>query len=311
MKPIGNTTTKQSVEKLWSPKYWGSWCFVGLCALLARIPPRYYPGISGWLAGKIKPLVKSRVRVCQTNISLCFPELDKKQQAELVEASLKSYIQGFFESIYCWWGDIDRYIDDLEVQGAEYYAEARSSGRGVLLIGAHFTILDFAIPTIASQMVNGGYMYRPNNNPVIDWMIERGRRRHFGLQAFSKRKTREMAQFLTTGGEVWYAPDQDFGPKYSKLFVTFFDQSMACISTPSRIVRETGCRVLQVSQFRRPDGGYKVCFRPLPSDFGENDQADAEAWNSGLETEIRKHSEQYLWVHKRFKTQPDGQASPY
>lgn len=304
-------TDKPSYKNLWHPSSWGTLFFVGLCFVFSLIPQTKHRFVAKWLLRLAKPLVRSRVGICQRNISLCFPELTTEQQQHLVDEALISYVQGFFESLYCWWRNTTPYIDDLEVEGLEHYQQARAHGRGVLVLSAHFTILDFAIPTIASQMQNGGYMYRPNNNPIIDCMIERGRRRHFGLVAFNKRQTQQMAQFLTQGGEVWYAPDQDFGPKYSKAFVPFFNVPTACITTPSRIVRETGCRIIQASQFRRPDGGYKVCFRALPDDFGQDEQVDAIAWNRGLEEEIRKHPEQYLWVHKRFKTRPEGEKSIY
>nr|WP_241956451.1 hypothetical protein [Marinobacter maroccanus] len=71
---------------------------------------------------------------------------------------------------------------------------------GVLLIGGHYSIFDFALPLIACRLDKPGYMYRPNNNPVIDRMIERGRRRHFGIRPFTKRQIRPMLSFLKEGG---------------------------------------------------------------------------------------------------------------
>jgi len=107
-----------------------------------------------------------------------------------------------------------------------------------------------------------------------------------------------------------YACDQDFGAK-TEVFVPFFGVEAPCISSPSYIARVSGASVICVSHLRLPDGQYQVRFSPVQEGFGEDLKADAEAWNRFLEAAVREHPDQYLWLHKRFKTRPEGHAAVY
>jgi KDO2-lipid IV(A) lauroyltransferase len=251
--------------------------------------------------------LKSRKKVTQQNISGCFPELNDQQQAQLVEDTFIACSKGFMETTHAWWGDVSPYVDNMIVTGQEHFLEAQRRNKGMLLLGGHFSLFDLALPLFASKLNKPGYMYRPHNNPVIDRMIERGRRRHYGIQGFDKRHLKDMIQFIKGGGQVWYATDQDFGAKCD-VFAPFFGVNTACISAPSWIARESGASILCVSQYRHPNGQYEINFSPILENFGEDNEADAISWNVQLEKAIRRHPEQYLWLHKRFKTRaPDDQ----
>ena len=252
-------------------------------------------------------MLKGRRKITKTNITKCRPELSDKEQSALVENTFIACTKGFFETTHSWWRDVAPYVDSLIITGEEHLEEAQKRGNGILLIGGHFSIFDLALPFFASKLNKPGYMYRPHNNPVIDRMIEQGRRRHYGIQGFDKRHLRDMIQFIKEGGEVWYAPDQDFGKKCDT-FAPFFGINTACITTPSWIARESNATVLQVSQFRHPNGRYEIAFSPIMEGFGENPEKDTVNWNAHLEASIRRYPDQYLWLHKRFKTRmPDDQ----
>ncbi|KZY32857.1 lipid A biosynthesis acyltransferase [Oleiphilus sp. HI0081] len=254
--------------------------------------------------------MKNRGKVTRQNIELCFPELSSDKQNEIIEGSFISTAEGLIEMLQLWWRDVTPYLDTMTVIGKEHLLDAQNRGTGVLLIGGHFGVIDMTLPLVGTQLKRPGYMYRPNNDPVIDWMIESGRNRNFDIQSFSKYQLKEMLEFIKGGGEVWYAPDQDFG-KRCDLFVPFFGVSTGCISTPSWIARETGATVLHVAPFRLPNGQYEVIFSPVFEGFGEDPQKDAQLWNQALEAAIKRHPEQYLWQHKRFKTRPDGEGPVY
>lgn len=267
---------------------------------------RWGQGIGRFLNRKLK----SRSRVAKANIEACFPKLDEAEQVALVEQCFVSCARGFLESTHAWWRDMKPYQDSAEVLGLEHLEKAKQRGAGVLLIGAHYSILDFALPLIACHLSKPGYMYRPNNNPVLDRAIEKGRRRHFNIRPFTKRELPHMMDFLKEGGQVWYACDQDFGHK-NEIFAPFFGVAAGCITTPSYIARESGASVICVSHLRTPGGGYRVVFSPIQEGFGQNAQQDTEVWNRFIETTIGQYPDQYLWLHKRFKSRPEGAAAFY
>ena len=295
---------------LWHPVLWPSWLLVFTLYLLALLPmsakQRFGRRLGCFLEGKLT----SRAKVANTNIAPCFPELDDAARERLVRDNFVACTRGFLESIHAWWRDMSGFCEGAEVQGLEHLREAQARGKGVLLIGGHYSIFDFALPLIACHLKKPGYMYRPNNNPVIDRMIENGRRRHFGIRPFTKRELRPLVSFLKKGGEVWFACDQDFGKK-TELFVPFFGTEAGCITSPSYIARVSGASVICVSHLRMPDGRYRVIFSPIQEGFGACKQSDSEAWSRYIEDTIREQPDQYLWLHKRFKTRPEGCAKVY
>lgn len=295
---------------LWHPVYWTSWVMVFTLYLLSLLPMRTKQNFGAWLGQVLERKLKSRRKVAEKNLRACFPEMDADSRDRLIQDNFVACTRGVLESLHAWSQDMSGYCEEAQVEGLEHLREAQKRGKGVLLIGGHYSIFDFALPLIACQLEKPGYMYRPNANPVVDRMIERGRRRHAGIQPFTKRELRPMAAFLQEGGEVWMACDQDFGSK-TDVFAPFFGVNAPCISSPSYIARVSGASVICVSHLRLPDGQYQVRFSPVQEGFGEDLKADAGAWNGFIEGAIREYPDQYLWLHKRFKTRPEGAAPIY
>jgi KDO2-lipid IV(A) lauroyltransferase len=278
--------------------------------LLSRLPMPAKQKLGKRLGLFLANKLKSRARVANRNLAICFPELNKGAREQLIQDNFVACSRGFLESTHAWWRSMSSYCETAEVLGLEHLREAQHRGKGVLLIGGHYSIFDFALPLVACHLKNPGYMYRPNNNPVIDRMIENGRRRHFGIRPFTKRELRPMVSFLKKGGEVWFACDQDFGGK-TELFVPFFGVETGCITSPSYIAKVSGASVICVSHLRMPDGGYRVIFSPVQAGFGVDKHEDTRVWNQYIEDTIREQPDQYLWLHKRFKTRPEGAEKVY
>ncbi len=111
---------------------------------------------------------------------------------------------------------------------------------------------------------------------------------------------------------MWYAPDQDYGPKQS-VFAPFFGVEAATITVIPRLVKINNSAVLMLAHHRTPDGkGYRVSISQPLSDYPTGDDvADATTINRCLENEIRKSPAQYMWLHRRFKTRPKGEPGFY
>src|SRR5690554_3408525 len=302
--------TKKKSSALWHPRFWPSWAIVFVLYLLSLLPMASKQRFGARLGRFLSRKLKSRARVANRNLEVCFPELDETDRKQLVEDNFVACTRGFLESTHAWWRDMSPCYGKTEVQGLEHLREAQEKGKGVLLIGGHYSIFDFALPLVSCHLNNPGYVYRPNNNPVIDRMIEKGRRRHFGIRPFTKRELRPMVTFLKKGGEVWFACDQDFGNK-TKLYVPFFGVETGCITSPSYIAKVSGASVICVSHLRMPDGSYRVVFSPIQEGFGVDSRKDTEVWNRYIEDTIRKLPDQYLWLHKRFKSRPEGVSKVY
>lgn len=303
-------SSKSKTTQLWHPWLWPSWVVVFLLYMLSFLPMSFKQRLGKRLGCFLNRKLKSRARVADRNIQVCLPELDEPARKQLVQDNFVACTRGFLESTHAWWRDVSAYCETTEIHGLKHLKEAQSKGKGVLLIGGHYSIFDFALPLIACHLKKPGYVYRPNNNPVIDRMIENGRRRHFGIQPFTKRGLRPMVSFLKKGGEVWFACDQDFGSK-TDLFVPFFGVDTGCITSPSYIAKVSGASVICVSHLRMPDGRYRVVFSPIQEGFGADKHADTRVWNRYIEDTVRAQPDQYLWLHKRFKSRPEGAGKIY
>lgn len=301
---------RMAARPLWHPAFWLSWGIVFFLYLLSWLPLSLKRSLAIRLGKLLNRKLKSRHRAVSANLAACFPDLTEDERQQLVEDSFVSCALGIFESVHSWWQCTRQWQQRSEAVGVEHLQEAIARGRGVLLIGGHYSILDLALPLVGCHLSKPGYMYRPNNNPVIDRMIERGRRRYFGIQPFNKRQLKDMIGFLKEGGQVWYGCDQDFGGK-TELFVPFFGVDTGCITTPTFVARESGASVICVSHLRMPDGNYRVEFSPIQEQFGQDPEQDAKIWNGFIEEAIRRYPDQYLWLHKRFKTRPAGAAPIY
>ncbi|TDT43539.1 KDO2-lipid IV(A) lauroyltransferase [Halospina denitrificans] len=291
------------------PKYWPTWISIGILRVLAWLPDSVLQAIGralGWLSYLVGA---ERRHIAETNIRLCFPELSEKERKKLARESIIATMKGYVESPKGWWGNMKPYIDRLEVHGQEHLDEARRRGKGILMLGGHFSILDFAGP-LANAVFEFNHMYRPQDNALFDAMIERNRRKFSGA-AFDKRQLREMINYIKKGNIVWYGCDQDFGRRYS-VFAPFFGIDAATLTTPAWIARETGASVIFLSQFREGNGVYSIHFSEIFENYPEEDEvANATRLNQEIEKAVMRHPEQYLWVHRRFKTRPKGEPSLY
>ncbi len=291
------------------PKYWPAWLMIGLLRLLSLLPFR----VLQWIGTAIGTLgyrfAKERRQVAETNIRLCFPELAEAEQQQLVKDSMIATAKGYVESTKGWWGNMKPFHDRLQVHGLEHFEEARRRGKGIVLLGGHFSIMDFAGPLV-EPLMDFNYMYRPHDNPLFNALIERKRRR-FSEKAFSKDQLRNMIRFIRSGGLVWYGCDQDFGRRNS-VFAPFFGVQAATLTAPAWIAKATGATVLMIGQFRESGKTYSIHFSPIFEDYPTgDDETDARLMNEALEELIRIHPEQYLWVHRRFKTRPEGEPPVY
>lgn len=284
------------------------WIGTALMAVVAQLPWRVLLAcgrgigrLSWWLARK-------RRHILETNIRLCFPELSAEEQTSLAKSCMISTGEGIMELVGAYFRLHPNLDGRLEVQGREHLEAARAGGKGVLLMGMHFTTLEVAA-CLLSKTTPYGAVYRPNDNPLLDAIIRFGRGRYVSYY-IDRADVRGLVRRLKKGDAVWYAPDQDYGRKHS-VYAPFFGMTAATITATSRIARLSGCPVVPVSYFRKPGGRYCLRFdKPLRNFPSGDDYQDAVQVNRAVEAAVRRAPEQYLWVHKRFKHQPDGK-SPY
>lgn len=272
---------------------------------LALLPFRAGIAVGTLLGRAAHRFATRRRRVAAVNIALCFPQLNPAQQRQLVRETFIATGIGLVEIAWSWWG-APKGIQ-CTVVGSELFAAAQAKGRGVLLLGAHFSTMDFGGYQLRQHIGAFAALQRPHASAAMQGLIDRGRARF--CHPIERNDFRAVKRILNANGTVWYAPDQDFGLRNS-VFVPFFGHPAATLTMTTRLAAMSGAATLFVRHQRERDG-YILEFIALDNFPGPDAAADAAQYNRVLEHAIRRHPEQYLWLHKRFKTQPDGNQKLY
>ncbi|PTU73444.1 lipid A biosynthesis lauroyl acyltransferase [Pseudomonas mangrovi] len=292
------------------PRYWLLWLGLGLLWLLTLLPYRVLMALGRLLGGLLYRLAGSRRRIAERNLELCMPELDAAARARLLRENFASMGMTFFEMTIAWWWPAERLRRLGRFEGLEYLHKAQAEGQGVILMALHFTTLEMGGGLLGLEQRAYG-MYRPHKNPVFDFIQRRGREQR--LEGVIERDdVRGMLKMLRAGATIWYAPDQDYGPKQS-IFVPLFGIPAATVTATSKFARLGKAQVIPMTQMRLADGsGYLVRIHPPLTDFpGASEEEDCRRINGLIETAIGQCPEQYLWAHRRFKTRPPGEPKLY
>ncbi len=254
----------------------------------------------------------ARRRVALRNVALCFPELKPAQQAALVREHFQWLGRSLLERGVLWHASRERLKRLIQVEGEPRFAEGHDGA--VMWLAPHFLGIEIAgMATQLYQQRAAFDVYSPQSNAVLDAALLAGRSR-FGTAEFFTRSdgARAIVRAIRRGLVFFNPPDMDFGLR-DAAFVPFFGQPAATLLAPSRMAKSLQMTVQPVVADMLPGGqGYRVRFLPPWTDWPTDDPlADAARMNTFIEEQVRLHPAQYFWVHKRFKTRPEGAAAIY
>ena len=291
------------------PKYWSSWLVVGLSYLLAKLPSSWQASLSRKLASRLAATRNSRLRTIRRNIERCFPETTPSSQSVMLEENLYSSLLMVFDLVNMVWRTPAKMTGTVRVIGEEYLQQAVANESGLLLLTGHFTPLCQMFSTLATLK---GYhsMYRRMDNPVLEAQLYQRAIAKYPLELIHRKDVKDMLAKLGDKGTVAIVPDQDFGVNRG-CFVPFFGIQTATITSIPQYVKQTGAQLLMFSAYRE-SGGCVMEFEPVIENYPSGDDiADTQYWSDWLEAKIRQHPADYLWMHKRFKTRPEGEEAFY
>ena len=281
-----------------------------LAAAIARLPQRLLLALGSGLTFLLWPLLGKRRRYARINLALCFPQLDDAKRSRLLRDNLRATVTGALELLRAWYAPSTALVGLAQVEGQEHLQAATASGRGVLLFGGHFTHSELAARLLAEASGQPVHvMVRRNNHRCLEDMFERARRRAFA-GTVAKKDVRGLLKTLSRGGVVAYSADQNFN--YQHAFVPCFGVPAATLVATPELAERGNAVVLPFWFHRDAEGKYQLRIEPQWSGWPSGDpETDAARYMHELEQVVRQHPEQYLWVHRRFKTRPAGEASVY
>lgn len=300
--------------RLLHPRYWLNWLGIGIWWSLAQLPFGVQMKMGSGL-GKLMPLfAKRRIAIAKRNLELCFKQLTVQEQQQLLNKHIDSLGKVFFEIGLAWFASKKRLEKLVTYEGLEHLKKAEKEGTGVVLMALHFTHLDLGAAFMSMQHSIDG-SYRQHDNPVYDFIQHKCRERFSrDAMAIEVSDLRTVIKQLKRGRAIWYAPDQDYGRKRSKhnIFIPFFGVEAACITSTSQLARMGNAQVIPFVCIRKKTGGYHLKVEAPLADFPSDDVVlDTKRIMQQVEQGIMMAPEQYLWVHRRFKTRPEGAAGFY
>jgi Kdo2-lipid IVA lauroyltransferase/acyltransferase len=287
------------------PKYWLTWLGVFILYTISWLPFKLQLFMGRMLGRLLMKLGSKRKHVALTNLRLCFPEKSEDELQILLKKNFENTGIALFETGMGWWWPDWRVKRKFKVKGLEHLEKARREGNGVLLLAMHYLSVE-----MNARGVGYGHpmvvFYRPHNNQLMEFFQFRGRGRS-NKYMLGKRDVKGLMKALRDGEACIYLPDQDYGRNRS-VFVPFFAVKEAATTTGTLIfARQKNVETMMIIPVRNDDGsGYTLEIMPPLEDFPTKDNiADVTRINQELEKAISRKPEQYMWLHRRFKTRPN------
>jgi KDO2-lipid IV(A) lauroyltransferase len=256
-------------------------------------------------------LIPERRHVTRVNLAKCFPQMDPAARERLARAHFRAFTRSFVERGILWWAPRERVVRLVRLEGLEHLKALGETP--AILFAPHFVGLDAGGTRVTAE-VDLVAIFARQKDPRFTRLLLRGRTR-FGAQRMVSRGEGVRAAIQAMRREkrpFFYLPDMDHGPR-NAIFVPFFGVPAATVPGLSRIARLAGARVLPCVTRMLPGGqGYVARIEAPWEGFPTEDvAADTRRMNAYIEAKVLEMPEQYLWMHKRFKTRPPGEARFY
>ncbi len=291
-------------------KFIPMWLMLGLLRLIALLPYRLQLYFGSALGLFLRFFLPKRQAIIRTNLKLCFPDKTPQQREELFKKSYSNLGISLIEMGLCWWWPKHKLMPLVEIRGLEHVEQCLQQNQGVILLTGHFTSLEIGARLLALFMPVQ-VMYRTQKNRLFDSYLYTKRCGYFE-NTISRKNTRQLIKGLKNQVPTWYAPDQDF-PNENNVFAPFFKIPTATITATSRLAKAGNAAVFTYFPERKSDGtGYILHIEPALKNFPSDDiMADATAINQSIEKIVTLFPKQYMWIHKRFKTRPEGDDTKF
>ncbi|MDR0225271.1 MAG: lipid A biosynthesis acyltransferase [Burkholderiaceae bacterium] len=282
---------------------------VWLMHSMAWMPLPWLRALGALLGRLLFVLAVPRRRVALRNLALCFPELSEPERVALARRNFIVFCQAWLDRSWLWSSPREVVAQRVQLTGAIHELDGDTP---TILFAPHFYGMDaggLALPLHTTRPFTSIFSTHPD--PAIDAWFMAGRQRFGDVRMLNRADgVKPIISSLRKGGLLYLLPDMDFG-RNDSVFVPFFGVNAATIPSLSRFARLGRAKVLGMYTRMTPTG-YVAEITAGWADFPTEDaEADTARMNRELEAAIRTMPEQYYWVHRRFKTRPDGEPPLY
>ncbi len=264
---------------------------------------RFYASLLGLAVPRLR-------RTAMRNLEMAYPQKSLTERRAITDQVFRSIARLIWIFARFPQFDAQNIHKLIRYEGLEHYLEAKKQGRGVLFATAHFGNWELSAFAHALMTEPMHIMIRPLDNPGIDRLVE-DRRRLSGNHLIVKWDgARAVLRALHQNEAVGVLIDQNTSLQEG-VFVDFFGTS-ACANTAfAKIAAKTGAAVIPgFAVWSEEEAKYILKFYP-PLEISGDAAEDTRRLHSVLESVIREHPGQWLWIHRRWKTRPPGEPNVY
>jgi len=274
------------------------------------LPPNMAYAFARLCARALDRAVPKLRRVAETNLRFALPELSAQERSRLID--------GVFASVARLLADFARFPainasnvqDVIRYEGLEHYERARQKGRGILVATAHLGNWELSAFTHALMTEPMHVMVRPLDNPLIDRVVEERRQLSGNKLILKKDSALSIVRALKANHAVGILIDQNTTPEEG-VFIDFFDVKACAGAAFAKLAARTGAAVVPGFAFwEEAERKYVLRFYPEVEITGDA-AIDTQRIHAEFERIIRQYPDQWLWIHRRWKTRPPGERSLY
>ena len=299
------------VLSLLHPRFWLTWIGLSIVLLISLMPQVLRHFLGRCIGYLIYTKNTKRCHIVSTNIKIAFPELDPSSQQQLVKQHLQWYGCALVDYSLLLFASKRRLKKLVIIEGREHIDDAIKNNQSIMILLAHSVMLEFAPIAIGLKYTCYG-SYKGAKNPVMDWLIAKSRCRYVKFVISRQQGLRKILHELIPKQLLIFLPDEDLG-RDNSVFAPFFGKTKATLTTPARIARLGNAVSLPCfSYYDETTSIYKVVIAPAIEHYPtKNASENARKLNQQLESLIREHPAQYMWLMRLYRTRPDGEKTVY
>lgn len=293
------------------PVYWPSWLAALLLWSLMLLPAAVTDGLGTVLGDIARNMNQKRRRITRKNLQLSFPDLSEQQRKDLLRQTFRAQMRSVLHYGLFWWAPRRLLEKRIIIKGIEHIEASRRAGKNIIIMTSHSVGLEAAVSAITMRYPVSG-PFKVMRNPVINWLVARGRSRFDALIYTREVGLRPIIRDARAGRVLFYLPDEDLGPKRS-IFVPLFGVPKATIPVLGRLAKNCKADVLPcISCYDATQRKYVVHVLPALKDFPQGDDViDAAAMNRAIEQTIALCPAEYFWSLRIYRTRPEGEQRFY
>ncbi len=286
-------------------------------AVVRRLPRRLVLALGRGLGRVWGALDGRHMRIAEANLRASFPAWPEERVAATARGVYAHFGAVMLDLLWMAGRSAQELLALADLEGVEHLQRARKSGRGVVAPSAHLGNWEIQAVASVPHVGNVAMIARPLDNPALDARLVALRSSTGNTVIYKQKALAQVMRTIRDGGIVAILIDQNMQPG-DGIFVRFFGRPACTTTVAAALALKTGCAIVPVRCLLQKNGRYRMVYGPPVewSRTGGGREEDIAALTQKLTTIvedwIRETPEQWLWLHRRWKTQPPPsvEASP-